>query len=296
MTDRDFELRLRADLRELADEPAPETLRKSVIAIPDEVPTSLGRRLTPEWRWPAVLRFTPLALAAAAVVAIVLLGVGLFVRPPNVGPQPPPASPSAPAASCAPNPAAPSAAPQEWTGPVRPCSATVNPTELIQDEEGDSARGYVDIERVQVDFPSQTHWRLSLASAPPKAATLDPARTVISYGLTFDTTGDGAADYVVGISNEAPQAGDFRVWVTDLATGETEEQSGPPYGYPIEFSHPDEAGPEDDPTQPGMVFTFLAGSAVGGINSTTMFYAWASVEEDGRVVAWDYAPDDGWLR
>ena len=25
------------------------------------------------------------------------------------------------------------------------------------------------------------------------------------------------------------------------------------------------------------------------------FYAWASVIQDGRVVATDYAPDDGWL-
>jgi hypothetical protein len=48
-------------------------------------------------------------------------------------------------------------------------------------------------------------------------------------------------------------------------------------------------------TGPGMLFTFLPGSAVGGIGLNTPFYAWASVEEDGQVVAWDYAPDAGWL-
>jgi hypothetical protein len=44
-----------------------------------------------------------------------------------------------------------------------------------------------------------------------------------------------------------------------------------------------------------MYFTFLPGSAVGGIDQTTKFYAWASVGEDGQVVAWDYAPDARWL-
>ena len=44
-----------------------------------------------------------------------------------------------------------------------------------------------------------------------------------------------------------------------------------------------------------MVFTFLGGSRPPGINGNTRFYAWASVEEDGAVVAWDYAPDGGWI-
>jgi hypothetical protein len=98
MTDHDFELRLRADLRELA-QPASSPLRASVIGIPEVVPTSLGRRLTTGWRFPAVLRFAPLALAAAAVLAVVLVGIGLFVRPPTVGPSPASVSPSASAAS-----------------------------------------------------------------------------------------------------------------------------------------------------------------------------------------------------
>jgi hypothetical protein len=108
MTDHDFERRLRANLRELA-EPASAPLRASVIGIPEDVPTSLVRRLTTGWNFAEVLRFAPLAVAAAAVVMIVLAGIGLFVRPQNVGPSPasvPPssaasASPSAPAASAA---------------------------------------------------------------------------------------------------------------------------------------------------------------------------------------------------
>jgi hypothetical protein len=203
---------------------------------------------------------------------------------------PPPASPPGSRAAVA-----------AWTGPVRPPSAAV--ATMGPDgsggfrstlDERDAAREYVDIEQVSVDFPSQPHWRLSLAAAPPKATTLDATRTVISYGLTFETTGDDAADYVVGISNEASTAGDFRVWVTDLATGATEEQVGPPYGFPVEFAHPDERGPEDQAT-PVMVFTFLGGTRPAGVTMSTRFYAWASVEEDGTAVAWDYAPDAGWL-
>jgi hypothetical protein len=158
-----------------------------------------------------------------------------------------------------------------------------------QPDEGDAALAYADIERATVDNASQPHWRLSLAASPPEAATLDPASTVISYGLAFETTGDGAADYVVGISNDGSTPGDFLVWVTDLATGTTEEQDGPPYGFPVEFAHPDEGGGA------GMLFTFLGGSRPPGVTLSTPFYAWTSVEEDGEVVAWDYAPDEGWI-
>jgi len=162
------------------------------------------------------------------------------------------------------------------------------------DEEGDAAMPYVDIEHVRVDSASQPHWTLPLAAAPPEASTLDPTRTVISYGLTFETTGDDDPDYVVGISNEASRAGHFRVWVTDLATGATDEQDGPPYGFPVEFAHPDERSPEEMP-EPAMIFTFLGGTRPPGVTLGTRFYAWASVEEDGAVVAWDYAPDVGWV-
>jgi hypothetical protein len=294
MTDHDLEQRLRAWYRAEIDdrESAPFQLRAELPSFAQSAATT-RRALVPGSTLPAMLRFAPLALAAAAVLAIVLVGIGLFVRPTNVGPAPGPANPSAPAGSCAASPAGSPVAPGGWTGPVRSRSASVISMGSSFLEKHDSARGYVDIEQVQVDVPSQPHWRLLLASAPPKATTLDPACTVISYGLTFDTTGDGEADYVVGISNEAPKAGDFRVWVTDLATGDVTEQVGPPYGFPIEFSHPDEYLPGYG-AQPAMLFTFL-GLPPGGIDQTTKFYAWASIEEDGQLIAWDYAPDAGWL-
>ena len=134
-----------------------------------------------------------------------------------------------------------------------------------------------------------------MAEAPPTADGLDPTQTVISYGLAFDTTDDGAADYEVGISNEASPAGDFRVWVTDLATGDTDEQIGPPYGFPVEFAHPDEA----ERLAWGRVQPCCSPSLLGrGRRESPMApgsMRWASVEVDGEIVAWDYAPDVGWL-
>ena len=188
-----------------------------------------------------------------------------------------------------------------WTGPVRSASASTVTTDPDSSDrastrdEHDAARDYVDIEAVSVDSVEQPHWRLSLTAAPPAASTLDSAETLISYGLAFDTSGDEAPDYVVGISNGSSTAGQFRVWVTDLATGATEEQDGPPYGYPVEFVHPDERQP-GEPGGRQMLFTFLGSSGPPGVSLSTPFYAWASVEEHGTVVAWDYAPDEGWIR
>lgn len=236
----------------------------------------------------------------------VLIGLGFLVSA-CVGGGTAASPPAAPSDAGSESPSAPPVAvePDEpartpaWAGPVRPPSAVAPNTDpglgasQSTDEEGDAALPYADIARVAVDSPSQPHWRILLTAAPPTAATLDPARTIISYGLAFETTGDEEPDHVVGISNEASPAGDFRVWVTDLATGETEEQLGPPYGFPVEFSHPDEGSGEG--REPGMVFTFLGGSRPPGVTVSTRFYAWASVTEDGAVAAWDYAPDVGWL-
>ena len=209
---------------------------------------------------------------------------------PSLGPSTPPATPMSSTSAVT-----------AWTGPVRsaPTSAETMDSEAggraSSVDEHDAARDYVDIEAVSVGSVEQPHWRLSLSAAPPAASTLDSAETLISYGLAFETSGDDAPDYVVGISNGSSMAGRFRVWVTDLATGATEEQDGPPYGYPVEFVHPDERQP-GDPADRQMLFTFLSGSGPPGVSLSTPFYAWASVEEEGMVVAWDYAPDEGWIR
>jgi len=107
MTDHDLEQRLRAWYRADVDEreTAPFKLRDDLRSLAQSASTT--RRIpSPGWRFPAVLRFAPLVLAAAAVTVIVVVGIGQLVGPPNVGPplasgssSPPSASPSAPAAS-----------------------------------------------------------------------------------------------------------------------------------------------------------------------------------------------------
>jgi hypothetical protein len=191
----------------------------------------------------------------------------------------------------------------EWSGPVRVVGAeeVVQPMARREDmtlssaDPRDAPIGWVDITSVRLATGAQPHWYIELGASPPPAAGLDRTE-LIAYGLVLETTGDGVADYVVGIDNDAPRKGDFHVWVTDLTTGEAEEQIGPPYGFPVEFAHPDEEQPGDPPGPPTMVFTFLRGSAPADFDQSSMrFYAWASATDDGEVVAWDYAPDTTWL-
>jgi hypothetical protein len=194
-------------------------------------------------------------------------------------------------------------APQAWNGPVRgPLWAPVQPPAPDADgnpvwtDARDAPLDWLDVARVSQAGDGQPHWTLELAGRPPPAAGLDGAEMVISYGLVFETTGDGRADYLVGINNDAPVQGDFRVWVTDLATGKTEEQVGGPYGFPIEFRHPDEARPDDPPTSSRtMTFTFLSGSAPPGLDGRSPFYAWSALTRHGETVAWDFAPDAAWF-
>ena len=111
----------------------------------------------------------------------------------------------------------------------------------------------------------------------------------------FDTTRDGVADYVVGIDNDAPKPGEYHTWVTDLATGETDEGIEPPYGFPGDFGYPDDQ--KKDPAGPSTAtFAFLRGSKLGDPNLVgARWYAWTSVSRDGEILANDYAPDTGWM-
>jgi hypothetical protein len=100
MTDHHLEQRLRAWYRAEIDdrESAPLELRAELPSFAQTAATARVA-LVPGWRLPAVLRFASLTLAAAAVLVIVLVGTGLIVWPPDVGPPPGPITPSTPAAS-----------------------------------------------------------------------------------------------------------------------------------------------------------------------------------------------------
>ena len=229
-------------------------------------------------------------LLAAALLAVLLIGGALAVGGVLRIPSPPSVQ----------------SVPQEWTGPLRPNSDAmpVIPREgtLIGWNDGrDTSAEWIDIESVRAEGIVPLRWTLALAGFPPPASASDSTQQVSEYGVVLDATGDGLADFEIGISTDTPEgAGDYRVWMTNLATGNTHENDGPSYGFPVDFSHPDERPPDGSLGGPSMTFFFIPGSAptelyAGYVNGTLRFYTWASVTEAGRVTASDYAPDAGWL-
>jgi hypothetical protein len=255
---------------------------EDVQVLPNVIPRRPDRQPSPRGKWIAV---------AAAALALVIVAIGIRFLPATDGATDPIDQPTT----------------TTWPGPVREDTTSLGITTMERDDgEGtwswedplDSPVDWIDVQRVSFASEGQPHWWIELAAKPPLAVDLEPG-VLIAYGLVLDTGGDGIADYVVGIENNASEPGDFHVWVTDLASGETGEQFGPPYGIPVEFSHPDEAQPGDyPPNHPAtMVFTFLGSSAPAGLGlGTTQFYVWTSTTTDGEVISWDYAPDSSWLR
>jgi hypothetical protein len=261
-------------------------------AVRDEIDTTQQRRAwRPAWRIPTM----SYPLRVGLVLALVFLGLGLALATRiNIGSTPP--TPPSPAT---------------WTGPVRADAGGMPVLSQSRDAETgwadgrDAAVPWVDIRAIHGGFQAASNWHIQLAGWPPRAEGLDPDQTVIAYGVVLDTNRDRVPDYEFGINNDAPEAGDFRVWVTDLAAGHTNEKVGPPYGFPVEFGHPDEQDPDDtmngQPFPPTVNFLFLGSSRPSGPPEEVLpsdqwqFYVWATVTEGGEVVAWDYAPDSGWL-
>jgi hypothetical protein len=247
-------------------------------------------------------------LLAAALTTLTAAAIALGGGRPT-----PPATPErSPGISATPEPSTPS--PATWSGRVRADADTMPVLPMPVDVEvggrawadgRDAALPWVDIGAVRWSPAGQVHWSIELAGFPPRAEDLDPDQTIIEYGVVLDTNRDRVPDYEFGINNDATEAGDFRVWVTNLATGDTDEQIGGPYGVPVEFRHPDEQDPTEgtngQPSAPSMMFTFLGGTGPSGGPGELLrrdqwqFYTWATVTEGGEVVAWDYGPDSGWL-
>ena len=190
-------------------------------------------------------------------------------------------------------------APVEWTGPVRQerAGAALETMESLRwSEAPDTAPSWVDIAGVEI-VPEFQNWRLELGVDHPARDVLSRAGQVLGFGFVMDTNGDAMADYLVGVDNDA-EAPLVRVWLTDLATGETQENSTGPYGDPFDFATTLEGkGISGDPLRPPGGTFFNVGFAPPELFDfpTTRFYAWASLTENGEVVAWDYAPDTAWL-
>lgn len=199
----------------------------------------------------------------------------------------------------------------EWTGPVRVQEgppAVVTAAESRPRADGpagpiplwgwaesvrDARPPGINIAAVEFDPGDVVTWYVALESYPPRTVDLDADQPVIAYGVVLDVDSDGLADYELGMSNEAPAAGDLRLWITDLATGETDEHVGRPNGEPYEEWHPDSRISDDEGRQPR--FTFPEAQLSGLDSASVRFYAWSSMTDGRDVVAWDYAPDAAWV-
>lgn len=80
----DFDDQLRA-WAELGAERLPARYLNAALA---QIETTPQRHSLAGWRFPPMNRFAPLALAATALVVVLLIGIGLILRSPNVGPSP----------------------------------------------------------------------------------------------------------------------------------------------------------------------------------------------------------------
>jgi hypothetical protein len=193
---------------------------------------------------------------------------------------------------------------EDWPAPVRPEAAggeSVQPMPRTfldpRGDNGSTAHPCVDISWVMADT-SEVHLKLvantlsSSMSAASNAPVVDPTEQWIAYGVVFDDDRDGVPDRRVGKENTpgtvAGWNGNNRVWITDLHTGRTVVQEGDYVGevYVGAYFH-------------GRFSFGFDTTNGGGIKGTSLvnrpLYLWASVIQDGRVVATDYAPDVGWL-
>lgn len=191
-----------------------------------------------------------------------------------------------------------------WSGPVRPAGdpgavVMLQPRAdgaMVWSEAPDVAPGWADVARVSVIAEFQ-NWSIGLAADSPRRDGLSSEDLVLAFGYVVDTTGDGVADYELGIDTDAV-APAVHVWLTDLVSGEMRERFSAPYGDPFDFwtSLEGDGGRREPNRGAGGTF-FNVGFAPDELFDLdkARFYAWSSLSEDGQVVAWDYAPDDGWL-
>jgi len=276
-------------------------------ALVDDIMAGTERLPQRRPRWLAMpLDRRMLLLVTAALLLAALAGTIAFAGRllPDLDLDPHPPDPPGPISMATTAPA-----PMFWQGGPRSDSASlpVLPTSLdpltgrqVWMDPDDSTVAWADIIEVNVTDSRAgppASWHLTLSADAPPTAHLAAKYTVTAYGLVFDTTGDGEADYVLGLSDDGLEPGDYRAWLTDLTTGETEEQIGRPYGRPFDFVHPNDVRGLPEASQQQRRVTFLSiRFPRAEITRLTPFYAWALVTRGGEAVAWDYAPDGGWLQ
>jgi hypothetical protein len=312
MTDEQLEQRLRDWYRNEipADEAAPPELRSRLALIPRVSP--LPRRRLASRRGVALLAAAALVGSLAVTAAI---GAQFLTQPrvppvvpaplPSVAPSQLPSAQPSSAPPAGPLAWTPGSLDEDWPGPVRPepaGGAIVVPLqeeadEVIPDPLGDTgsaAHPWVDIRELQ---GGGARIIINLGSLPPFVA---PIEQWIAYGVVVDDDRDGIPDRRFGIDNipgTAPDGYDHRAWITDLHTGRTVVAEAGNYGSVGETQF-DNWYPGSGPYADIGALLGFGGQCPGGCSHPGLvdpFYVWASVIENGRVVATDYAPDFGWL-
>ena len=161
------------------------------------------------------------------------------------------------------------------------------------DPVGDAGSGVtpaIDIREVRGGGAGLASYSIELAGGVPLPQT-DPMVRWMAYGIVVDTDGDGMPDERVGVDNMPD--GQHRAWWADLASGQTKWKAGAGYGSVYDNGVAggslglDTWYPSAGEQSEGVVLRYSGTSG--------RYYAWASMIEDGRVVATDYAPDVGWL-
>lgn len=189
--------------------------------------------------------------------------------------------------------------PERWPGPVRPAAGqAILSTAQVKgwSDPRDVAVDAIDIRAVEDVraplFRFAGDWRIETAEPTPRWTELVRTGRVFQYGLVVDGDGDGGADCEIGIDNVALYPGTSHGWITNLGTGVSEEW--PSNGFPFGFGT---SGEMAYPTSKATTITFLQKrpAPCDPFGATAAFYAWTSAAIDGRVVAWDYAPDAAWL-
>jgi hypothetical protein len=312
MTDvQHFEDRFSRQLLAYATTGAPQIGREHVArAVATGVASRRRRRIG--WPW------LPQLATAAVIFLVVAIGFALWTgRNELIGPgatETPtttatPTTTSTPTATAIPEEATaqPSSLQptRSWTGPIQSGASAmpVIPMDAGRlcisegpgrywDDPVDAQAGLADITQTRwrrSGVGEESRWSIDLAAPPPAPSEVDADTTQIQYGLVLETNGDGTPDYEIGISSSSGD-GPLRVWLSDLATGTTVEENGPTYGTPIEFVYPDE-----QEFRSGTMHLWFRGQRPEDLDDGDRYYAWSSYSENGSVVAWDYAPDYGWL-
>jgi hypothetical protein len=300
MTDRlDFEARLAERLRAhaaLASRPFDAaTIAQQAVAVGGRR-RRIGRLEWPSIRPVAGWLIVALLLAIAALAGVV--GIGALVR--DLSPTV--ASPT-PFVSTRDLAWSPEAAGYDWPGPIRvePGGATrvLSKGEVWSGQEPDAvgdldtaAPDWIDIRTVIINTGEAASLGKSngigLELAGPLAALPAPADSWIAYGFVLDINGDGIADQRIGMDNA--RGASHREWITDLATGQTSVNPRETYGHDAFGTSIDTYYNVVESQERDNVWIHISRSPRG-----LRFYAWASLIQDGRLVATDYAPDVGWI-